>query len=91
MKIVNCNNLFYRYVYGNKGSVFIPITDKLKLANGDSLYYGGPDRFYHRLAYMLYYILYEGGYFDMLYNILDENNYFDEDDQLLAYELGSAQ
>ena len=86
MKIVNCNNLFYRYVYGNKGNVFIPITDKLKLANGDSLYYnfiftifGGPARFYHRLSYMLYNILNEGGYFDVLYNILDEDDYFNED------------
>jgi hypothetical protein len=95
MKMVNCNKLFYHYVHGKR---WCPITDKLILTNGDSLYYnfiftifGGPARFYHRLAYMLYNILDEGGYFDMLYNILDEDNYFDEDDQLLAYELGSAQ
>ena len=85
--MVNCNNRFYDYVHGNKGSVSIPITDKLKLVNGDSLYYnfiftifGGPARFYHRLAYMLYNILDEGGYFDVLYNILDEDGYLDEDD-----------
>jgi hypothetical protein len=65
MKMVNCNNWFYHYVHGNKGSVF--------LANGDSLYYnfitifGGRDRFYYMLTYMLY-------------NILDEDGYLDEDD-----------
>ncbi|AGR48699.1 hypothetical protein AVV41_gp134 [Microcystis phage MaMV-DC] len=75
MKMINCNNLFYQP---------IPITDKLILANGDSLYYnfiftifGGPARLYHRLGSMLYNILDEGGYFDVLYNILDEGNYFD--------------
>jgi hypothetical protein len=85
MKMVNCNNLFYRYIHSNKGGV-LTITDKLKLANGDSLYYnfiftifGGPARFYHRLAYMLYNILDEGGYFDVLYNILDEDGYLYED------------
>ena len=83
MKMVNCNSLFYHYIHGHKRSVSIPITDKLILANGDSLYYsfiftifGGPARFYHRLIN----ILDEGGYFDVLYNILDEDNYFDEDD-----------
>ncbi len=87
MRAIRCSNLFYHYVHSNKGSVSIPITNKLKLVNGDSLYYnfiftifGGPARFYHRLAYMLYNILDEGGYFDMLYNILDEDNYFDEED-----------
>ena len=86
MKMVNCNNLFYRYIHSNKGGV-LTITDKLKLANGDSLYYsfiftifGGPARFYHRLANTLYNVLDEGGYFDVLYNILDEDDYFDEDD-----------
>jgi hypothetical protein len=58
MKMVSCNNLFYHYVHG-KRYVSIPITDKLKLANGDSLYYsfiftiyGGPARFYYMLVYM---------------------------------------
>jgi hypothetical protein len=41
--------------------------------------FGGPARFYHRLAYMLYNILNEGGYFDALYNILDEDGYLYED------------
>ncbi len=73
MKMVNCNNLFCHYIHSNKGGV-LTITDKLKLANGESLYYsfifivyGGPARFYHRLA-------------NMLYNVLDEGGYFDEDD-----------
>ena len=72
MKKINCDALFYRYIHSNKGSV-LTITDKLKLANGDSLYYsfifivyGGPARFYHRLTYMLY-------------NVLDEDGYLDED------------
>ena len=62
-KMVNCNNLFYRYIYS------CTYSDKLKLANGDSLYYsfmftifGGPARFYHRLI-----------------NVLDEGGYFNED------------
>nr|QNL31551.1 MAG: hypothetical protein [Bacteriophage sp.] len=73
MKMVNCNNLFCHYIHSNKGGV-LTITDKLKLANGESLYYSfifivyrGPARFYHRLA-------------NMLYNVLDEGGYFDEDD-----------
>ena len=77
MKMINCNNLFYQP---------IPITDKLILANGDSLYYnfiftifGGPARLYHRLGSMLYNILDEGGYFDVLYNILDKGGYSGED------------
>ena len=77
MKIINCNNLFYQP---------IPITDKLILANGDSLYYnfiftifGGPARLYYRLGNMLYNILDEDGYFDVLSNILDKDGYFDED------------
>ena len=73
MKIINCNNLFYQP---------IPITDKLILANGDSLYnnfiftiFGGPARLYYRLGNMLY----NDGYFDVLSNILDKDGYFDED------------
>ena len=64
MKMVNCNNLLYHYIYGNRDSVSIPITDKLKLANGDSLYYS--------------FIF--GGYFDVLYNIIHKDGYFNEDD-----------
>jgi hypothetical protein len=74
MKMVNCNNLFCHYIHSNKGGVSIPITDKLKLANGNSLYYsfiftifGGPARLYYTLV-------------SVLYNILDEDSYFNEDD-----------
>ena len=73
MKMVNCNNLFYRYIHSNKGGVFT-ITDKLKLANGDNLYYsfiftifGGPARFYYRLVAVIYDILYEDDYFNEEY------------------------
>ena len=82
MKIINCNNLFYQ---DNLFYQPIPITDKLILANGDSLYYnfftifGGSARLYYRLGNMLYNILDEDGYFDVLSNILDKDGYFDED------------
>jgi hypothetical protein len=49
-------------------------TDKLKLANGDNLYYsfiftifGGPARFYYRLVTVIYDILYEDDYFNEEY------------------------
>ena len=75
MKMVNCNKLFYHYVHGKR---WCPITDKLILTNGDSLYYnfiftiyGGPASFYKHICCITN---------DVLYNILDEDNYFDEDD-----------
>jgi len=85
MEKINCNGWAPRNPLPYEWSAPIPIINPL-IANSDSLYYnfiftifGGPARFYHRLAYMLYNILDEGGYFDVLYNILDEDGYLYED------------
>jgi hypothetical protein len=87
MKKINCNGWAPRNIkwaqsgWGASVPTAVPPIADNKLFYNFYLYHdGGPARFYYRLAYMLYNILDEGGYFDVLYNILDEGGYFDEDD-----------
>jgi hypothetical protein len=74
MKKINSNNWAPRN---------LPITNPPVGLQGLCFFAYNPERlvwFYHRLSYMLYNILNEGGYFSVLYNILYEDTYFDEED-----------